>query len=158
MLRLIGENVENGIYTFQKATELAKQNGMDLVVVSNKAVPPVYTIVEYAKYEYKKKKKDKITKKNSIKGGLKEIKFRTTIEEGDLLNKAERAKKFLQQGYKIKLYIMYIGRTIVFQDIGKKLLDRFIEVVEEYISDRVEKRVGKRKIVILSPRKINSNA
>jgi translation initiation factor IF-3 len=152
-VRLVGENVEQGVYETQKAQELAKSQDLDLVEISPKAVPPVCRIIDYKKFLYQQKKKQKEIKSKTVKVVVKEIRFGPNTDEHDFNFKLNHAKKFLEEGSKVKAYVFFKGRTIVFKDRGEILLLKFAQELEEL--GKVEilpKMEGKKMNMMLAPK------
>ncbi len=149
-----GETVEPGVYPTAKALKWAEDIGLDLVEITASAVPPVVRIVDYNKFLYQKKKKEKELKANSAKVELKEIRFGPETGEHDFDFKLRHAKTFLTEGNKVKAYVQFRGRAIVFKDRGELLLLRFMKELEELgVAEQLPKLEGKRMMVILSPKK-----
>ncbi len=152
-MRVVGDNVDVDVYQTPKAIELAKQQGLDLVEISPKAVPPVCKIIDYSKFKYEQKKKQKEIKSKAAKTVVKEIRFGPNTDDHDFNFKLNHAKKFLAEGAKVKAYVHFVGRTIVFKDRGEILLLKFAQALEE--EGKVEilpKLEGKRMSLILAPR------
>jgi len=152
-VRVVGDNVEVDVYPTNKAIELAKAQGLDLVEISPKAVPPVCKIIDYSKFKYEQKKKQKEIKSKAAKTVVKEIRFGPNTDDHDFNFKLNHAKKFLAEGAKVKAYVHFVGRTIVFKDRGEILLLKFAQALEE--DGKVEtlpKLEGKRMSLILAPR------
>jgi translation initiation factor IF-3 len=152
-VRLVGENVEQGVYETQKAIEIAKSQELDLVEISPKAVPPVCRIIDYKKFLYQQKKKQKEIKSKTVKVVVKEIRFGPNTDEHDFNFKLNHAKKFLEEGSKVKAYVFFKGRTIVFKDRGEILLLKFAQELEEL--GKVEilpKMEGKKMNMMLAPK------
>ncbi len=153
-VRLVGENVEQGVYPFIKALRLADEMNLDLVEISPNAVPPVCRIVDYQKFLYQKKKKEKEIKANSKKVEIKEIRFGPQTDEHDFNFKLKHAQEFLKDGNKVKAYVFFRGRSIVFKEQGELLLARFANELEEVgKAEALPKLEGKRMIMMLSPKK-----
>ena len=133
---------------------VAEEMGLDLVEITPNAVPPVVRIVDYNKFLYQKKKREKELKANSSKVELKEIRFGPETGDHDFDFKLRHAKSFLAEGNKVKAYVQFRGRAIVFKDRGELLLLRFMKELEDYgVADQMPKLEGKRMGVILSPKK-----
>ena len=129
--------------------------GLDLVEIAPNAKPPVCKIIDYSKFKYEQKKKQKELKANAHKVVVKEIRFGPNTNEHDLDFKARHAQKFLEEGNKVKAYVQFAGRTIVFKDRGKEILDRFAEAVEEQGKpEGTPKMEGKRMIIMFTPKSI----
>jgi len=152
-VRVVGENVEQGIYDINKAQALAKAQNLDLVEVSPNAVPPVCRIVDYSKFKYEQKKKQKEIKANATKVVIKEIRFGPNTDDHDFEFKLKHAINFLKEGAKVKAYVQFVGRAIVFKDRGFQLLERFSKGLEEYGKVEAEPKLeGKRMSMFLSPK------
>ena len=132
----------------------ADELGLDLVEISPKAKPPVVRIIDYNKFLYEKKKKEKELKAKASKTVVKEIRFGPNTDEHDFDFKLRHAQKFLQEGAKVKAYVHFRGRTIVFKERGELLLLRFLKELEEFgAAEALPKMEGRRMIVIVSPKK-----
>ena len=143
-----------GVYSLDKAKELAKEQELDLVEISPKAVPPVCKIVDYKKFLYEKKKKDKEQKAKSKQSEVKEIRFTPNTDEHDFDFKSKHAEKFLLDGDKVKCYVQFKGRAIMFQERGELLLLKFAERLAEIGSlESMPKMEGRRMIAIFTPKK-----
>jgi len=152
-VRLVGENVEQGIYEVNKAQAVAKARNLDLVEVSPNAVPPVCRIVDYSKFKYEQKKKQKEIKSNATKVVIKEIRFGPNTDDHDFEFKLKHAINFLKEGAKVKAYVQFVGRAIVFKDRGFQLLERFSKGLEEVGKIESEPKLeGKRMIMFLAPK------
>jgi len=150
---VVGENVEVGVYPISKALELAVGQSLDLVEISPKADPPVCKIIDYSKFKYEQKKKQKEIKSKAAKTVVKEIRFGPNTDDHDFNFKLKHAINFLQEGAKVKAYVHFIGRTIVFKERGEILLLKFAQAVEEYAKvEQLPKLEGKRMYVMLSPK------
>ena len=151
---VVGETVENGIFPTSKLQKFAEEMGLDLIEITPNAEPPVVRIADYNKFLYQKKKKEKEMKANSSKVELKEIRFGPETGEHDFDFKLRHAKSFLGEGNKVKAYVQFRGRAIVFKDRGELLLLRFMKELEDYgAADQMPRLEGKRMSVILSPKK-----
>jgi translation initiation factor IF-3 len=149
----VGENVEAGVYDIDKARQLAEALDVDVVEITPNADPPVCKLVDYKKFLYDRKKKEKEIKANSVKVLIKEIRFTSNTDEHDVDFKAKHAEKFLQEGNKVKCFLMFRGRDIVFQDRAKVLLQRFAEKLDEVSTIESEpKTEGRRMFMTLAPR------
>lgn len=154
-----GQTIESGIFPTSKLQKWAEELGLDVVEITPNAVPPVVRIVDYNKFLYQKKKREKELKANSSKVELKEIRFGPETGEHDFDFKLRHAKNFLTEGNKVKAYVQFRGRAIVFKDRGELLLLRFMKELEEYgVADQMPKLEGKRMGVILSPKKTGGGA
>ena len=153
-VRLVGDNVEQGIYPFRKAMEIADEMNLDLVEISPNAVPPVCRIIDYQKFLYQKKRKEKEQKQNSKKIEIKEIRFGPQTDDHDYNFKLRHAEEFLKEGNKVKAYVFFRGRSIVFKEQGELLLARFANDLEACGKpEAMPKLEGKRMIMILAPKK-----
>ncbi|RIV23475.1 translation initiation factor IF-3 [Fibrisoma montanum] len=152
-VRVVGENVEQGIYEIDKARAMAKAQSLDLVEISPNASPPVCRIVDYSKFKYEQKKKQKEIKANAQKVVIKEIRFGPNTDDHDFEFKLKHAINFLKEGAKVKAYVQFVGRAIVFKDRGFQLLDRFAKGLEEYGKVEAEPKLeGKRMSMFLAPK------
>ncbi|MEQ8576451.1 MAG: translation initiation factor IF-3 [Fulvivirga sp.] len=150
-VRVVGENVEVDVYPISKAIQLAKEQNLDLVEISPKADPPVCKIIDYSKFKYEQKKKQKEIKAKAQKTVIKEIRFGPNTEEHDFNFKLKHAINFLEEGAKVKAYVHFVGRTIVFKERGEILLLRFAQALEEYGKvEQLPKLEGKRMIMFLT--------
>lgn len=153
-VRLVGENVEQGIYPFKEAMRIADEQNLDLVEISPKAVPPVCRIVDYQKFLYQLKKREKEQKAKSAKVVVKEIRFGPQTDDHDYNFKLKHAQGFLSDGDKVKAYVFFRGRSILFKEQGEVLLLRFAQDLEEY--GKVESMPvleGKRMTMFIAPKK-----
>ncbi|ANW95321.1 translation initiation factor IF-3 [Wenyingzhuangia fucanilytica] len=152
-VRLVGENIEIGVYPLAKAKQIAKEQELDLVEISPKAVPPVCKIIDYKKFLYEQKKRDKVIKAKASKVTVKEIRFGPQTDEHDYEFKKKHAIKFLQDGAKLKAYVFFKGRSIIFKDQGQILLLKLAQELEEYGKvEQMPKLEGKRMIMFLAPK------
>ena len=153
-VRLVGENVEPGIYTIERAMQIAEDLELDLVEIAPNAAPPVCKIVDYQKFLYNQKKREKEAKAKSTKVILKEIRFGPQTDEHDYNFKLKHAQEFLKEGCKVKAYVFFKGRSILFKDQGEVLLARFANDLEDYAKvDQLPQLEGKRMIIMFSPKK-----
>jgi len=151
---VVGETIENGIFPTSKLQKFAEEMGLDLIEITPNAEPPIVRIADYNKFLYQKKKKEKEMKANSSKVELKEIRFGPETGEHDFDFKLRHAKSFLGEGNKVKAYVQFRGRAIVFKDRGELLLLRFMKELEDHgAADQMPRLEGKRMSVILSPKK-----
>ena len=152
-VRLVGDNIpEQGIYPLAKALALADELELDLVLISDKADPPVCKILDYQKYLYQQKKKAKEMKSNSAKVVMKEIRFGPNTDEHDFQFKLKHAKEFLQEGSKGKATSFFRGRSIMFKDQGEKQLLRFAVELEEFgRAENMPTLEGKRMHIMIAP-------
>ena len=154
-VRVVGENVEQGIYEVSKAQAMAKAQNLDLVEVSPNAVPPVCRIVDYSKFKYEQKKKQKEIKANATKVVIKEIRFGPNTDDHDFEFKLKHAINFLKEGAKVKAYVQFVGRAIVFKDRGSQLLERFSKGLEDFGKIEAEPRLeGKRMTMFVAPKQV----
>ena len=150
-VRVVGEGFEQGVYAIKDALELADKMELDLVEISPKAVPPVCRIVDYKKFLYEQKKKQKELKSKQIKVVIKEIRFGPNTDDHDFNFKLNHAKKFLEEGSKVKAYVFFKGRTIVFKERGEILLLKFAQELEEYgVVEQMPKLEGKKMIMMIA--------
>lgn len=134
---------------------MAKDQNLDLVEISPKAEPPVCKIIDYSKFKYDQKKKQKEIKSKAQKTVLKEIRFGPNTDDHDFNFKLKHAINFLTEGAKVKAYVHFVGRSIVFKERGEILLLRLAQELEEYAKvDQLPKLEGKRMFLMLSPKKI----
>ncbi|MBQ0005832.1 MAG: translation initiation factor IF-3 [Alistipes sp.] len=152
-VRLVGDNIpEPGIYPTPQALKMAEEMELDLVLISDRADPPVCKIIDCQKYLYQQRKKAKEMKSNASKVVIKEIRFGPQTDEHDFQFKLNHAKNFLQEGSKVKAYVFFKGRSILFSEQGEKLLLRFAVELEEFgKAEQMPKLEGKRMIMMLSP-------
>lgn len=134
---------------------MAEEQGLDLVEISPKAVPPVCKIVDYSKFKYDQKKKQKEIKSKAQKTVIKEIRFGPNTDDHDFNFKLNHAKKFLGEGAKVKAFVHFVGRTIVFKERGEILLLKFAQALEEEAKvEQLPKLEGKRMFLMLAPKQI----
>lgn len=152
-VRLVGENIpEQGVYPISRAMQLADELELDLVEISPNADPPVCKIIDYQKYLYQQKKRVKEMKSNASKIVIKEIRFGPNTDEHDFQFKLKHAQSFLQEGSKVKAYVFFKGRSILFSEQGEKLLLRFAVELEDYgKAEQMPKLEGKRMIMMIAP-------
>lgn len=150
-LRVVGENVEPGVYSLDDALKMAREQELDLVEISPKADPPVAKILEYSKFKYEYKKKQKELKSKQHKTVLKEIRFGPNTDDHDFNFKLNHAINFLKEGAKVKAYVHFAGRSIVYKERGELLLLRFAEALDEYGKvEQLPKMEGKRMFLFLA--------
>lgn len=155
-VRLVGENITPGIFTTRKALEIAEGLGLDLVEISPTAIPPVCRVVDYNKFLYEKKKREREIKANAKKVEIKELRFTANTDDHDFDFKAKHAEKFLEDGNKIKCVLMFRGRNIVFKERGELLLLQFAKRLENVGSvEQLPTLEGKRMMMTISPKKKN---
>ncbi len=150
---MVGDNVpEQGIFPTREALKMAADLELDLVEISPNANPPVCKIIDYQKYLYQQKKKAKEMKANATKVVIKEIRFGPQTDEHDFQFKLKHAQNFLNEGAKVKAYVFFRGRSILFSEQGEKLLLRFAVELEEYgKAEQMPKLEGKRMIMMIAP-------
>lgn len=149
----MGDNVEQGIYPTRKALEMAREQSLDLVEISPNATPPVCKIIDYSKFRYDQKKKQKELKAKAQKVVMKEIRFGPNTDDHDFNFKLNHAKNFLEGGAKLKAYVHFVGRTIVFKERGEQLLLKFALELEEYGKvEQMPKLEGKRMTLFIAPK------
>ncbi len=152
---MVGDNVEVGVYTLNKALGIARDLELDLVEISPKAVPPVCKILEYKKFLYEQKKREKALKSKATKVVIKEIRFGPQTDEHDYEFKKKHAIKFLSEGAKLKAFVFFKGRSIVFKEQGQILLLRLAQELEEYGKvEQLPQLEGKRMIMFIAPKKV----
>ena len=157
-VRLVGDNVPNGVFPIEKALQIAESHEMDLVEISPSADPPVCRITDYQKFLYQQKKRQKEQKAKSVRIVVKEIRFGPQTDDHDYNFKLRHAKEFLDEGAKVKAYVFFKGRSILFKEQGEVLLLRFANDLEEYAKlDQMPVLEGKRMTIMLSPKKSASS-
>ncbi|WP_276131795.1 translation initiation factor IF-3 [Polluticoccus soli] len=153
-VRVVGEGIEPGVYPLAEALKMAEAQEVDLVEISPNAVPPVCRLIDYKKFLYEKKKKDKEQKAKSKQSEVKEIRFTPNTDDHDFDFKAKHAEKFLQEGNKVKCYVQFKGRAIMFQERGELLLLKFAERLAEVGAlESMPKMEGRRMFAIFTPKK-----
>ncbi|MCL1938109.1 MAG: translation initiation factor IF-3 [Candidatus Azobacteroides sp.] len=153
-VRLVGENVEQGVYSAAEALKIARNQGLDLIEISPNAVPPVCRVSDYQKFIYQQKKRQKEQKAKSVKIVVKEIRFGPQTDDHDYNFKLKHAKGFLEEGAKVKAYVFFRGRSILFKEQGEVLLLRFASDLEDYGKvEQLPALEGKKMIIMLSPKK-----
>jgi translation initiation factor IF-3 len=152
-VRLVGDNVEVGVYSIQEAMKMAQEQQLDLVEISPQADPPVCKIIDYNKFLYEKKKKEKEMKSKSKTAEVKEIRFTPGTDDHDFDFKARHAESFLKEGNKVKAYVQFKGRAIMFKERGELVLLKFAERLAEVGQpEGLPKLEGKRMLMIISPK------
>lgn len=152
-VRLVGDNVEVGVYSTQEALRMAQDQQLDLVEISPNADPPVCKIIDYNKFLYEKKKKEKEMKAKSKSAEVKEIRFTPGTDDHDFDFKAKHAESFLKEGNKVKAYVQFKGRAIMFKERGELLLLKFAErLAETGQPEALPKMEGKRMLMIIAPK------
>ena len=154
MVRVVGENIQTAILNVKEAIKMAEEMGLDLVEISPTANPPVCKIVDYKKFLYERKKKQKEIKAKSAKVVVKEIRLGPNIDEHDFNFKLKHAIKFLEEGAKVKVDVYFKGRMIVYKEKGEYVLLRFAAELEEYGKvEQLPRLEGKRMIMVVAPKK-----
>jgi translation initiation factor IF-3 len=152
-VRLVGENVKVDVYPVREALKIAQEQGLDLVEISPNADPPVCKVVDYSKFKYEQKKKQKEIKSKAVKVVVKEIRFGPNTEEHDFNFKLKHAINFLQEGAKVKATVFFPGRTIVYKERGEILLLKFAQALEEVGKvEQLPKLEGKRMSMFIQPK------
>jgi translation initiation factor IF-3 len=154
-VRVVGENIEQGVYKTAKAIELAYDLGVDLVEISPNAEPPVCKVVDYKKFLYEQKKKQKEIKANAVKQTIKEIRFGPNTNEHDIAFKTKHAREFLEEGNKVRAFVFFRGRTIMYKERGIDLLMGFANtLIEEGLAklEQEPKMEGKKVAIMLAPK------
>ncbi len=154
-VRLVGDNIENpGIFDLRDALKIADEMELDLVEISPKAEPPVCKIIDYSKFLYQQKKKQKEMKAKTVKVVIKEIRFGPNTDEHDFNFKLKHAEKFLKEGAKVKAFVFFKGRSILFKEQGEILLLKLATSLEEIGTvEQLPKLEGKRMTMYISPKK-----
>ena len=156
-VRLVGDNVDEGIYPVARAQKIADELGLDLIEIAPMATPPVCRIMDYQKFLYQQRKRLKEQKAKSTKVVVKEIRFGPQTDDHDYNFKLKHAIEFLKEGSKVKSYVFFKGRSILFKEQGEVLLLRFANDLEEYAKvDQMPVLEGKRMTIMLSPKKPGS--
>ena len=151
---MVGDNVEQGVVSLEKALQIADELELDLVEISPNAEPPVCKVIDYQKFLYQQKKREKELKSKQVKVVVKEIRFGPQTDDHDYEFKLRHAIEFLKEGAKIKAFVFFKGRSILFKEQGEVLLLRFANDLEEYGKvDQMPLLEGKRMIITLSPKK-----
>lgn len=151
---MVGDNVEVGIYSTKQALTIADEQGLDLVEISPNATPPVCKVMDYKKFLYEQKKREKALKSKASKVVVKEIRFGPQTDDHDYEFKKKHAIKFLTDGAKLKAFVFFKGRSIVFKEQGQILLLRLAQDLEEYGKvEQMPKLEGKRMIMFIAPKK-----
>jgi translation initiation factor IF-3 len=150
----VGENVENGIFSVREAINMAREQDLDLVEISPTANPPVCKVIDYKKFLFDRKKKQKEIKAKTVKVVIKEIRLGPHTDDHDFNFKIKHALKFLEEGAKVKVDVFFKGRTIIYKETGEIMLLRFAQEVEEFGKvEQMPKLEGKRMIMIIAPKK-----
>ena len=152
-MRLVGDNVEIGIYPISNALNVAQDLELDLVEISPKADPPVCKVIDYKKFLYEQKKREKAIKANATKVVIKEIRFGPQTDEHDFEFKKRHAEKFLKEGAKLKAFVFFKGRSIVYKDQGEILLLKLAQELEEFGKvEQMPQLEGKRMTMFIAPK------
>lgn len=152
-VRVVGENIKVDVYPIQQAIKLAQEQNLDLVEISPNADPPVCKVVDYSKFKYEQKKKQKEIKAKTQKVVVKEIRFGPNTEEHDFNFKVKHAENFLKEGSKVKSTVTFFGRSIVYKERGEILLLKFAQALEEFGKvEAMPKLEGKRMSMLLMPK------
>jgi len=153
-VRLVGEGIEPGVYPIEKALEMASKAGLDLVEIAPNVDPPVCRVVDYGKFLYEQKKKAKEVKAKASKVIVKDIRFGPHTDDHDFNFKKNHAMKFLQDGCKVKAFVFFRGREIVFKEQGEILLLRFANELEEFgKAEQLPMLEGKKMLMVIAPKK-----
>ena len=156
-VRIVGDDIESSVVSISKALQIAEQRGVDLVEISPNAEPPVCRLIDYSKFIYQQKKHQKEIKAKQVKVDVKEIRFGPQTDDHDYNFKLKHAQGFLSDGDKVKAYVFFKGRSILFKEQGEVLLLRFAADLEEYGKvEQMPQLEGKRMIMFLSPKKQTS--
>lgn len=153
-VRLVGDNVEPGVYKLAQALQMADEQELDLVEISPNAEPPVCKIIDYKKYLYEQKKREKVLKAKSAQITVKEIRFGPQTDQHDYDFKKKNAEKFLKEGAKVKAYVFFKGRSIIYKEQGQILLLKLAQDLEEF--GKVEAMPileGKKMTMFIAPKK-----
>ena len=151
-LRLVGDNVEIGVYSLSQGLAIANEQNLDLVEISPKAVPPVCKVMDYKKFLYEQKKREKALKSKAAKVVVKEIRFGPNTDDHDYNFKKKHAEKFLNEGAKLKAFVFFKGRSIIFKEQGQILLLRLAQDLEKLGKvEQMPKLEGKRMIMFIAP-------
>jgi len=152
-VRLIAEGIEPGVYPIQRALEIADEQELDLVEISPNAEPPVCKVIDYKKFLFERRKKAKEAKANQIKQDIKEIRFGPNTDDHDFDFKLKHAEEFLKEGHKVKAYVFFKGRSIVYKERGEVLLLQFAQKLSDWGKvDMLPKLEGKKMNLIMSPK------
>ncbi len=153
-VRVTGDNVENpGVYSIREAIEIAEKLEMDLVEIVPTADPPVCRVIDYQKFLYQQKRKQKELQSKTQKVVIKELRFGPQTDDHDYNFKLNHAKKFLEEGNKVKAYVFFKGRSIVYKEQGEILLLKLANDLEEYGKvDQLPKLEGKKMQIVISPK------
>jgi len=154
-VRLVGDNIKSDVFSVVEALKVADEQGLDLVEISPKANPPVCRVIDYKKFLYEQKKKQKEIKAKTTKVIVKEIRFGPNTDDHDFNFKLKHAEKFLKEGAKVKAYVFFKGRSILFKEKGEILLLKLAQSLDDYGSvESMPKLEGKKMIMMIAPKKI----
>lgn len=153
-VRLVGDGIEPTVHSFEEALKIARDMELDLVEIVPNADPPVCRVIDYKKFLYEQKKKQKEMKAKATKITIKEVRFGPNTDDHDFTFKLNHAKKFLQEGSKVKAFVFFKGRSILFKDKGEILLLKFAAELEEWGKvESMPELEGKRMIIYISPKR-----
>lgn len=153
-VRVVDPGGDHGIYDIERALQLARERELDLVEIAPSANPPVCKIIDYSKYRYEQQKKEKEARKKAHNVQLKEIRFRPHTDDHDFEFKTKHARGFLDDGNKVRAYVQFRGRDIIYKDQGMDILRRFIEELQDVAKiDQPPQMEGRRMATILAPAK-----
>jgi len=153
-LRVVGDNVEQNIYALKDALDMSRELGLDLVEINPKSDPPICKIIDYSKFLFDQKKKEKQNKRNSANHKIKEIKFGPNTDTHDFDFKLNHAKKFLEQGHKVKMYVQFKGRQISHKERGEIILLKFLASLEDQCKvEQLPRLEGRRMTAMIAPKK-----
>ncbi|WP_299215505.1 translation initiation factor IF-3 [uncultured Dokdonia sp.] len=153
-VRLVGDNVDVGVYPIDKALSIAEEQELDLVEISPNASPPVCKIINYKKFVYEQKKREKVMKAKASKVIIKEIRFGPNTDDHDYEFKKKHAEKFLKEGAKLKAYVFFKGRSIIYKDKGEILLLKLAQELEDLGKvEQLPRLEGKRMTMFIAPKK-----
>lgn len=154
-MRLVGDNVENGIVSTRDAMRMAEDMELDLVMISDKSDPPVCKIIDYKKFLYDQRKKQKEIAAKTVKVVIKEVRFGPNTSEHDYEFKMKHAKNFLEEGSKVKAFVFFKGRSIVYKENGEILLLKLAQDLEDYGKvEQLPKLEGKKMSIMIAPKKV----
>ncbi len=158
-VRVVGENIKVDVYPVQQAIKMAQEQGLDLVEISPNADPPVCKIVDYSKFKYEQKKKQKEIKAKAQKVVVKEIRFGPNTDDHDFNFKVKHAQEFLKDGFKVKATVTFYGRSIVYKERGEILLLRFAQALEDVGKvESMPRLEGKRMNLLMMPKVAKKSA
>jgi len=153
-VRLVGDNIEVGVYPLKQALGISEELGLDLVEISPNAEPPVCKVMDYKKFVYEQKKREKVMKAKASKVVIKEIRFGPNTDDHDYEFKKKHGEKFLKEGAKLKAYVFFKGRSIIYKDQGEILLLKLAQELEEFGKvEQMPKLEGKRMTMFIAPKK-----